>query len=126
MLVETLVLNRHEGMGQEFMICRDLVICSVNAVGVRILQGVDGRSVHIYNIRRVSFRKNIVCRHGGRIIYDLLGEDGCTDDTDYSEKKYTDYHCFKESYANAFFLHSFFRRNILFPSGKIIFSVIHE
>ena len=126
MFIETLVLDRHEGMGQEVVVCRDLIVCPVHAVGVRVFQRIDRGSVYIYDICRVSFRKNIVCRHGGSIIYDLLGEDGCTDDTDHSEKKYTDYHCFKEPYANAFFLHSFFRRNILFPSGKIIFSVIHE
>ena len=75
---------------------------------------------------RISFGQDIVCRYGRRIVDDLFSENAGTDYADHAQKNYTDHQGFEKPYANAFFLHSFLRRNILFPSGKIIISVIHE
>ena len=124
--VETLVLDRYKSVGHKFIVRGDLVVCLVHTVGIRVLECFNDCAVCIYNVRCISFWKDIFCRYSGRIVNDLLGEDSGSDYADQAQEKYADHQGFKEAHANALFLHSFFRRNILFPFGKIIFSVIHE
>ena len=124
--VKTFVLDRHECMGKILGICRDLLICFIDTVGIGIFQSLDHVSALISNISRISLGKYVICRDCGSIVYDLLGKDRASYETYDSQKEYTYDKSFKEPYAYSFLFHSLFRRNTFFSSGKVSISVIHE
>ena len=124
--VETFILYSHKCVWEILGICRDLLVRLIYTVGIRITKSLKHISALIGNIGRITLREYVFCRDGGSIVDDMFGKDYGSDDTYDSQKEYTDYKGFKESYAYAFLFHSFFGRKTFLSSGKVSFPVIHE
>ena len=125
-LVKTFVLDCYKCMGEILGICRNLRICFIDTVGIGVFQSLEYVPALISNICCISLGKYVICRDSRSIVYDLLGKDRASYETDDSQKEYTYDKSLKEPYAYSFLFHSLFRRNTLFSSGKVSFSVIHE